>query len=157
MTKILLKIICLITIFTVTGCTNTLSNNDKGNNAAQLNINNSDEDNNENSDIIILQIDFGDDRIKSNFQFSIFNFQNQSLWSIMQETLEKNNIYLDYQDYGGDLGVFIKQIGDKKNGQDSKYWQYLINGEYAKMGVSSYKVRAGDVILWKFTNNVTAE
>ncbi|MFH1713473.1 MAG: DUF4430 domain-containing protein [Candidatus Jacksonbacteria bacterium] len=148
----IIKIICLITIFTITGCTtNTLSNNNKEDNATQLNINNSDEDNNENSNAV-LQIDFGDDRIITNYE--LLNYENHYLWPVMKGVLEKNKVYLDFQDYGGDLGVFIKQIGDKKNGEDGKYWQYLVNGEYAKAGVSSYKVQAGDVILWKFTNQL---
>lgn len=152
----------LLITFSLTGCnSNIKSTNLPVSNSQKKSIvninNNGDDDNNENLDII-LQIDFGDDRIDSNFQFSSAesadNFQNRSLWSVMQEVFEENNIYIDYQDYGGDLGVFIKQIGDKKNGQDGKYWQYLINGEYAKAGVSNYKVRAGDVILWKFANNM---
>jgi len=47
----------------------------------------------------------------------------------------------------------IERLLDKKNGEDGKYWQYFVNGEYAKVGVSQYGLKAGDAVEWKFTDN----
>ena len=71
----------------------------------------------------------------------------------MQEELTNKGIALEYDDYGRELGVLITKIGDKKNGEDGKYWQYFVNGEYAKVGVSQYGLKAGDAVEWKFTDN----
>ncbi len=71
----------------------------------------------------------------------------------MQQALAENGIAVKYDDYGGELGVLITKIGDKKNGDEGKYWQYFVNGKYAKVGVSGYKVRTGDVIEWRFTKS----
>ena len=51
------------------------------------------------------------------------------------------------------MGELVTQIGLKKNGEENKYWQFWVNDEYAKVGVSAYIVEAGDKIKWKFTND----
>lgn len=101
---------------------------------------------------ITLQIDFGDATLNENFQFSIREFQNQDLWSIMKQALSEKNITLKYQDYKGDLGIFITQIGEQKNGNEGRYWQYWANGEYGKIGVSNYKIKPGDIVQWRFVS-----
>jgi nickel-dependent lactate racemase len=53
-------------------------------------------------------------------------------------------------DYGGGMGVFINSIASSKNTKD-KWWQYWVNGEYAKVGVSNYRPSSGDVIEFKLT------
>lgn len=100
---------------------------------------------------VVLQFDFGNDKIKE--EFIVDATTGESLWPVMKRTLEINNINIKYQDYGSDLGVLIIQIGDKKNGQNRKYWQYFINDKYAQVGASSYILQADDVIEWKFTND----
>ena len=47
-----------------------------------------------------------------------------------------------------DLGYYIKSI----NGQPEtfgRYWMYYVNGKSASVGVSSYILKANDVITWK--------
>ena len=102
---------------------------------------------------ITLLFDFGDDRIPINFKVQISDVKIPLLWSIMQEELTNKGIALEYDDYGRELGVLITKIGDQKNGEDGKYWQYFVNGEYAKVGVSQYGLKAGDAVEWKFTDN----
>src|SRR3990167_9493778 len=93
---------------------------------------------------ITLLFDFGDDRIPINFKVQISDVKIPLLWSIMQEELTNKGIALEYYDSGRELGVLITKIGDKKNGE---------NGEYAKVGVSQYGLKAGDAVEWKFTDN----
>ncbi|MDD3734891.1 MAG: DUF4430 domain-containing protein [Candidatus Pacebacteria bacterium] len=49
-----------------------------------------------------------------------------------------------------DFGVMIESIGDKKNGDDGKYWMFYINGELSPVGVSEAKVKPGDTVEFKF-------
>lgn len=47
-------------------------------------------------------------------------------------------------------GKFISAIGTKKGGTDNKYWMFYVNGEQAQVGAADYKVKAGDIIEFKF-------
>ena len=40
-----------------------------------------------------------------------------------------------------------------KNGDDNKFWQFWINGEYSQIGAADYLVQSNDLIEWKFTDN----
>lgn len=103
---------------------------------------------------IALRIDFGDGTIEQNDELKITNYEEgETLWLIMQRELAKKGIALEYDNYGGEFGVLITQIGDKKNGEGGRYWQYFVNGKYATTGASTYRVKAGDVIEWRFTND----
>ncbi len=61
----------------------------------------------------------------------------------------ENPFALDY-DLHPEFGSFIKQIGDKENGKDNKYWQYWVNNEYAQVGASQFQLEDGDIVEWKF-------
>ena len=76
---------------------------------------------------------------------------DSSVFEILQKIASENNIELNYKDYGGDMGVFIESINGKQNDFDSGYyWQYWVNGQYAKVGASSYELQDGDVVEWKY-------
>lgn len=67
------------------------------------------------------------------------------------ENLEKQEgITIEKRNFPG-LGVFIEAIHGVHNTNNS-YWQYWVNGEYAKVGAGQYKLRDGDEILWKRTS-----
>jgi len=53
------------------------------------------------------------------------------------------------KEYAG-LGTLVTAMGGKENGQESKYWQYYVNGVQAQVGSDSYVLREGDRIEWKF-------
>ena len=75
-----------------------------------------------------------------------------SLFDLMKTAFEQENIAFDHKNYST-MGELVTQIGLKKNGEENKYWQFWVNDEYAKVGVSAYIVEAGDKIKWKFTND----
>lgn len=51
------------------------------------------------------------------------------------------------------LGEFVEEIGGLKNDpQGGKYWIYFINGESAKLGISTQIVKPGDLIEWNYGN-----
>jgi len=52
-----------------------------------------------------------------------------------------------------DLGEFVEEINGMKNDPHAgKYWMYFINGESAKLGISTQIVKPGDLIEWKYGN-----
>jgi len=58
------------------------------------------------------------------------------------------------QDYGAGMGYFVTEInGIKNDPQTGKYWIYHINGEPAKIGISNYIIKKGDVIEWQYENS----
>lgn len=94
-----------------------------------------------------IEIDYGNEKNIS-YKDKI-DKNNETLFEFMKKILEKNNVMLEYKDFSG-LGIMIEKIGDKKNGEDNKYWQYWINDNYAKVGADSYIIKAEDKIKWKF-------
>ena len=75
-----------------------------------------------------------------------------SLFDLMKTAFEQEDIVFDHKNYST-MGELVTQIGLKKNGEENKYWQFWVNDEYAKVGVSAYIVKVGDKIKWKFTND----
>lgn len=62
----------------------------------------------------------------------------------------EGKITLGLKEYSG-MGYFIEEInGIKNNGQMNKYWIYYINGQSAKIGVSSYILKNNDLITWEY-------
>lgn len=101
-----------------------------------------------------LVLDFGDGRVE---KFEAINFvEGDSLFEFMKKTLPERNIKIAYENYSG-LGALIAEIGGRKNGENGKYWQYWVNGNYAQVGASSYLLHPGDIIEWKFTDQWTRE
>ena len=94
-----------------------------------------------------LIIETGDDARKS------FELQpkGENLFVLTKNKLSEEKVEFNYESYSG-LGELITQIGDKKGGANGKYWQYWVNGNYAQIGASSYIVKSGDIIEWKFTD-----
>src|SRR3989338_9106921 len=50
------------------------------------------------------------------------------------------------------MGKLIEEINGSKN-DGNKYWIYYVNGKKAQVGVSNYKIKAGDVVSWKYEKN----
>ncbi len=99
--------------------------------------------------VVHFLIDFGNDELQT-FPHTAFE-ENETLWKVLQRTLQEENISVDYREYEG-MGVFIESIGGVAN-SGTTYWQYWVNGIYAEIGASAYLVQPGDTILWKFTKN----
>ncbi len=95
-----------------------------------------------------LGIDFGDGRVET---FDVEVDGTGSLFQVLKNTLPEKEIEFFYESYSG-LGELVTQIGDKKNGEGGKYWQFWVNGDYSQVGASSYIPKVGDIIKWKFTD-----
>ena len=71
-------------------------------------------------------------------------------WEAVKQALGEDNV--TYEDYGGDLGILITGFeGVTLSG--NRFWELLINGEPAQVGVSSYKVKDGDVLEFRVTDS----
>lgn len=75
-----------------------------------------------------------------------------NLFDILKAVAVAEGIEIKFKEYQG-MGFLVDSIGGDKNGTGGKYWQFWINGKYATVGASSYKVQPGDVIEWKFTKD----
>lgn len=67
----------------------------------------------------------------------------------LEAALEGKNFPLDV-DRSSDLGVFVRAIGGKKNGDDKKYWQYWVNGAFPLIAADKYFLVPNDFVEWKF-------
>ena len=69
--------------------------------------------------------------------------------ALQQLTNDKKNTIV-MKEFKG-MGYFVDEInGIKNDNQNNKYWIYYINGQSAKMGISSYVLKNNDLITWKY-------
>ncbi len=66
--------------------------------------------------------------------------------AILASTTPSFNFKAAY--YSG-LGYFVQEINGIKN-SSSMYWTLYINGAYSTVGASSYVVKNGDTVEWRF-------
>lgn len=74
--------------------------------------------------------------------------EGMTAFDLLKEGTEKLSLSLKTKNY--DIGIFIELIGDKKNGQDGKYWLYYINGEMPMVAADKEKIKIGDKVEFKF-------
>lgn len=106
-------------------------------------------------EIVGLRFDFGEEDGKT---FSDIEFESgDNLFDVLSTLSMENEIELDYQDYGPDMGIFINSIDGVGGDGSGRWWQYWVNEEYGQVGVSQYVVRPGDFIEFKFTAELEQE
>ncbi len=76
----------------------------------------------------------------------------ENSFTLLQEVLASNSIPFGYKSYPG-MGNLVTQIGNIKNGADSRYWQYFVNGNYMTVGADTYIPHPGDTIEWEFISS----
>lgn len=92
---------------------------------------------------VILVIDYGD----GNFQtFNIEFVEEMTAFDLLNDRAEE--LSLETKAY--DIGIFIETIGDKKNGQDGKYWMYYVNEEMPMVSADNLEISPGDKVEFKF-------
>lgn len=97
-------------------------------------------------DNVFLTISFATDDI------AIFEekFQaNETVLDLLKNATSQLKLSLETKDYG-EMGVLVEKIGEKKGGDDGKYWMYYINGKSAQVSVSKYQLKAGDKVEFRF-------
>lgn len=87
----------------------------------------------------------------------VSGYQNISLqaddtvWSVLDKLGKKYPDMAVGSDNYKDMGVLVKAIKGYANGTGDEYWQYWVNNKYADVAADKQAVKAGDVIMWKFT------
>lgn len=101
--------------------------------------------------IINLQFTFSDDNILT-LQHDYSPTLSSSLLTITQSIASGKNWAFDAKDYG-EMGALVTQIGDYKNGQAQKYWQFYVNGEQPMLSADKFVPKVGDQIEWRFAES----
>ncbi|MDO8435314.1 MAG: DUF4430 domain-containing protein [bacterium] len=73
-----------------------------------------------------------------------------TVFSALEAALVGKNYPLD-ADRSSDLGVFVRGIGGKNNGDEKKYWQYWVNEAFPLIAADKYYLVPNDIVQWKFT------
>lgn len=72
-----------------------------------------------------------------------------SLLAITQSIAQQKKWTWNTEDYK-DLGTLVTQIGEDKNGQDNKYWQYYVDDKMPLVSADKYFPNLNDKIKWVF-------
>ncbi len=94
---------------------------------------------------VVLVIDDGEESPKT---FEVKVEEEMTTFDLLKSKTEELNIVLETKTY--DFGVLIEAIGDKKNGEDGKYWMYYVNGEMPVVAADKKEIRLGDKVEFKF-------
>lgn len=96
--------------------------------------------------VVRLSIDFGD---ATRVWDALPMVTGASAFSIMKDAVAVAQIPL-VADPSTGAGVFVRQIGNKKNGDGGRFWQYWVNEKFAMVAADTYMLSAGDRVEWKF-------
>ncbi len=91
-------------------------------------------------------IDFGNGEI---LPFEITT-KNSTAYGFLLEAANSANLAVKTTYYGEYDSIFVDSIGPYVGGDDNRYWQYYVNGEYATVGADKIIIKNGDVIEWRF-------
>jgi len=96
-----------------------------------------------------LMIDFFDGKILTCNNQKLT--EKRTVFDLLETCSAKkdNSFEFKYELYP-EMGTLISKIGEKKNGEEGKYWQFWVNNQYSQVGVSGYQLQNGDIVEWKF-------
>ena len=95
-----------------------------------------------------LIIDYGNGDTQS-FPAEIA-WEGSTVFDLLQKMEKRHGVSIETRNFPG-VGVFIEAIHGVHNTNQS-YWQFWVNGEYAKVGAGQYALKDGDKVLWKRTS-----
>lgn len=75
--------------------------------------------------------------------------EDSNVFSLLEELAERESFNIETEFYP-EMGIFIKSIGEAEGGTDNKWWQYWVNGTLGETSADNKKIKAGDIIEWKF-------
>lgn len=81
--------------------------------------------------------------------------QHQTVLGALIIATSQNQLKLDYDPpEKSPYGAFVKQIGEKKNGESNAYWQYWVGGSQPQVSADKYILQGGETVLWTFRESV---
>ena len=94
---------------------------------------------------IILVIDNGQEDIKT---FEAEFRQGMTAFDLLKNKAEELDLILETKIF--DIGILVETIGDKKNGDQEKYWLYYVNDEMPMVAANKKEIEPGDKVEFKF-------
>ncbi|HID24931.1 MAG TPA: DUF4430 domain-containing protein [Thermoplasmata archaeon] len=76
--------------------------------------------------------------------------ENATVFGFLIEAASKGNFTVESTYYSQYDSMFVDSIASVENGENNKYWQYYINGNYGTLGADRQPVKNGDIIEWRF-------
>jgi hypothetical protein len=70
-------------------------------------------------------------------------------WAALQQAVGVRNV--GYVDYGGSLGIMVTSLYGTQ-AQGNHFWEFVINGESASLGVSAYVVKEDDRLEFRYSS-----
>ncbi|HLF76598.1 MAG TPA: DUF4430 domain-containing protein [Dehalococcoidia bacterium] len=70
-------------------------------------------------------------------------------WAALRQALGAENV--GYVDYGGSLGVMVTSLYGVP-AQGNHFWEFVVNGESASVGVGGYIVQEGDRLEFRYSS-----
>jgi hypothetical protein len=95
---------------------------------------------------LINTLEVGDENYSSAYK------QNRSVYELMVDLQMSDGLEFEATDYGPSLGYFVQSISGRRG--DDEYWSFYVNGDLAKVGVSSYVLDPGDKVEWRLESAV---
>jgi hypothetical protein len=94
-----------------------------------------------------LVIDLGDEGKKA---YAVAWEPELTVLSAMERAAKSSGLVFEHR-HSGEM-AFLDAIGSTRNeaGRDGRNWIYHVNGEQADVGFGSRKLKAGDVVVWRF-------
>jgi len=83
-------------------------------------------------------------------EYKVDIYSTSTAYQAMQVLSKESDFSFKGQNYPS-IGFFVNEINGIKNDlKNNKYWIYYINNQSAKVGVSNYLIKTGDIITWKY-------
>jgi hypothetical protein len=78
------------------------------------------------------------------------NTTNITVAGLLFECASRSHFSVQEAYWKGYHSFFITGIHGIENGNDGRYWQYYVNGQFADVGCSNYFLNDDDVVEWRF-------
>jgi LPXTG-motif cell wall-anchored protein len=93
-----------------------------------------------------LSINGKDGEILAETEFTFV--EGDTVYDVLEEVSQANNILVEYEE-DPTFGKYILSINGEI-AESPNYWSFLVNGEYAQTGISTFKVSEGDHLEFNF-------
>lgn len=85
-----------------------------------------------------------------NISYNNVTTVNNTVYDLLLECAHRFNFTVKASYWPSYGSVFIESIGEVENGENNRFWQYYVNGEYASVGCSKYYLHDNDIVEWRF-------
>ena len=93
-----------------------------------------------------LIINYGDNQIES---YNI-KIPNATVYSVLMQASIEYNFQVKARYYNNYKSHYIYSINNVNEGENNKFWQYYLNGNYGTVGADQQSLKNYDIVEWKF-------